>query len=580
MEAEVGLLHRQVMAEVEVVDHNCNSLSAELEVRKLQALVRSLERQNRQLRSRRGRAVAPEDDDDNNNNNTTTAVSEDFHADFFSDDEGGGGEEESTTTVLDDVEELDLDDLLSCGDSDDETWLYVSSRAGMCVDTPPLSPLQWCRQVLDSPRSEEAQRTPSLHLRRVSRWRPSVSSLSPSSPFLGRVAGASPIGASPTLAGKSCSTPLFSQCPASPLASPLLLSLRRSLSPLLKEPLPPAERSPTFLPHLASRGRRSGLSPERSDDDERDAITMGYKLNDLTDVQVMARLQEESKSQTIIEGVSPGGSLRPHLGLRQDYASMAPRQERRRSLSLRPRLRTEEEEEVEEEEVYGLLSPPPLRLSILPRPHTFSSAREWRQSSGSLYTPPDTPPTSPVPTYATGPFSPPLPAWPVPVGHSAAQPQGLRPGSDKLRRSMPNLVRAPSMPSVTTSANQRAPLSLLRNSLSFDSSAQFHSSVHLQNRVHSVGCFSSSPGQPLKATAYVSPTIKGSVAMPTGIPLLSCKTPATSRSSLPRPAASSAPRTRIAESAHRKKLCSIPLAENVADAYPSCPLDAFVNASH
>ena len=48
---------------------------------------------------------------------------------------------------------------------------------------------------------------------------------------------------------------------------------------------------------------------------------------------------------------------------------------------------------------------------------------------------------------------------------------------DKLRRSMPNLVRAPSMPSVATPANQAAPLSLLRNSLSFDSSsAQFHSS--------------------------------------------------------------------------------------------------------
>jgi len=47
---------------------------------------------------------------------------------------------------------------------------------------------------------------------------------------------------------------------------------------------------------------------------------------------------------------------------------------------------------------------------------------------------------------------------------------------DKLGRSMPNLVRAPSMPSVPASANQRAPLSLLPNSLSFDSSVQLQPS--------------------------------------------------------------------------------------------------------
>ncbi|CAL8407093.1 unnamed protein product [Arctogadus glacialis] len=490
MEAEVGLMNRQIMDVV--VDHNCNSMPAELEVKKLQALVRSLELQNQQLRSRQNRTLSPvpassklrENNNHNiNNKNTPAGVLAYFQA-YFSEKQAGDGE---ATTAMDDVEELDLEAMFSSRDSDDETWLYVSSRAAMCADSPPRSPLTWCRKVLDSPRSEGPARTPSLNLQR---------------------------------AGKSCSTPLFSRRPASPLASPLLLSPRGSLSPLLKEPLPPAERSPTFLSHLARRGWNSASF----DDDERDVVATSYKLNDLTDVQVMARLQEES--------------------LRQDYASTAPRRERGPSLSRRTPRPPEED--------CGPLTPPQRAPSRLPRPHTFSSARDWHRSSVSLCTPPATPPTSPVQTYASRAFFASPPPRAGTAGPSAAQPQALRPGSvDKMRRSMPNLVRAPSMPSVHISANQAAPLSLLRNSLSFDSSpAQFHSSIQLQSRrVHSVGSFStpSTPMQPPKATAYVSPIIKGSVSVPTGIPSLGNKTPTqpppTPRSSgLPRPASSSAPR--------------------------------------
>lgn len=108
----------------------------------------------------------------------------------------------------------------------------------------------------------------------------------------------------------------------------------------------------------------------------------------------------------------------------------------------------------------------------------------------------------------------------------------------------------------------------------------------LQNRVQSVGNFSSLSRQPLKATAYVSPTIKGSASMPTStslqslssssgstagvsssIPLLSkpssglgvsTSTPTTPRSSLPRPASfvgttSSTPRSKVAQPARRYK---------------------------
>lgn len=94
----------------------------------------------------------------------------------------------------------------------------------------------------------------------------------------------------------------------------------------------------------------------------------------------------------------------------------------------------------------------------------------------------------------------------------------------------------------------------------------------LQNRVQSVGNFASLSRQPLKATAYVSPTIKGSASTSlqalngggagSGIPLLSkpaagggmpTSTPTTPRSSLPRPASfvGTTPRSKVAQSARR-----------------------------
>lgn len=172
---------------------------------------------------------------------------------------------------------------------------------------------------------------------------------------------------------------------------------------------------------------------------------------------------------------------------------------------------------------------------------------------------------------------------------------------------MPNLVRAPSMPSVPIPTNPSASSRLLRYSQSFDSSsglARLQSSSktavlclighgwlsrgeadliflffmpanpvpppgQLQNRVQSVGNFTALSRQPLKATAYVSPTIKGSASTnlqaltggggSSSIPLLSKQTassPTTPRSSLPRPASfvgtiTSTPRSKATQSARR-----------------------------
>uniref|UniRef100_A0A3P9K3Z2 SLAIN motif-containing protein 1 n=1 Tax=Oryzias latipes TaxID=8090 RepID=A0A3P9K3Z2_ORYLA len=538
-----------VMAEV---DCTKNMLNAELEVKKLQELVRKLERQNEQLRSRTVgcRFPSPEPFDYFQPHRFDNEA-----ADAAEDEEEDESEEQ---LVLDDLELLDLDSLSS---EPDETWLYSSSKSTQS-SSDSLPPLEWCRKFLESPKSEvEAARSSlSLQLEEVSRWRSSLStpSSSSSSPRPPRVAGVSPISSSPQPPDR----------PAPSYSSPIHPLLHRTLSPIGKELSPVSERTPTFFPHPASQGRNqrcSAFSTRSSVDSnlgapelEEDSVGLEYKLQDLTDVQVMARLQEES--------------------LRQDYASTSCVLANRRSQSFSFQLSSLgaglglEVEDEEDEEEYGLLPPPQPRLTCLPHSHTFSSIRDWRKSTSSLCTPPSTPSARP---YLSAGFAFQAQA-PAPPAQSSlglgslygAEQQDFRAGSDKLRRSMPNLVRAPSMP---IPSNPCASPYMLRNSQSFDSSsalARLQSSIpppgQLQNRVQSVGNFSLLLRQPSKATAYVSPTIKGSASTSlqslngSGIPLLnkpaggSVSTPTTPRSSLPRPASflcttSSATRSKVAQ---------------------------------
>uniref|UniRef100_A0A3Q1J7D6 Uncharacterized protein n=1 Tax=Anabas testudineus TaxID=64144 RepID=A0A3Q1J7D6_ANATE len=268
--------------------------------------------------------------------------------------------------------------------------------------------------------------------------------------------------------------------------------------------------------HFLDVGRRhAAISPQSSLDSEvgvseleDDSISMSYKLQDMTDVEVMARLQEES--------------------LRQDYASTSSTVSRRSSTFSLHSLRRSEmdlEEEDEEDEGYDQLPPPQPRLfrtgsmqrGSLPHSHTFSSIRDCRSS---LTTPQFS--LSGL-SQNCGPSS--LTA----ETHTAYRNST---GEYKLRRSMPNLIRAPSI------------------SQSFDSSnglARLQSSIpspgQLSQRVQSVGNFPTTTRHPIKATAYVSPTVQQnptSNPLPTSTSLHSIPTstnqPAAPRSSLPRPA--------------------------------------------
>lgn len=141
---EAAVLKPAMVADV---DCNSNSLNAELEVKKLQELVRKLERQNEQLRSRAGGSVGPHD--------LPPAPSRALGStggyclpspapsllcesalgsfegpeeslDYFlphcgADGAAGEAEDRAEPSVLDELELLDLNSL-SCSDESDETW--------------------------------------------------------------------------------------------------------------------------------------------------------------------------------------------------------------------------------------------------------------------------------------------------------------------------------------------------------------------------------------------------------------------------------------------------------------------------
>uniref|UniRef100_A0A8D0FS72 SLAIN motif family member 1 n=1 Tax=Strix occidentalis caurina TaxID=311401 RepID=A0A8D0FS72_STROC len=517
---EAALLKPAMMAEVKGSGAG-TAVSAELEVKKLQELVRKLEKQNEQLRSRAAAAVAtgppsphlllaPPPAPAALRPASPPAVAGGGAAPcmpspvptllcaaalgppeplaYFKPSPGlaaaggsgqeAGGAPGAAATVLDEVAVLELED--GCCGQDEDTWLYVLPTKTLTPQEKSLSPLQWCRRVLDHP-------------------------------------------------------------------SPEIEAAKRSLC---------------FRLEQGYISRSSPLSPQSSIDSELstseledDSISMGYKLQDLTDVQIMARLQEES--------------------LRQDYASTSASVSRHSSsVSLHAGKKgTCGDQEydrysLEDEEEFDHLPPPQPRLTRcspfqrgIPHSQTFSSIRDCRRS-----------PTSPH--FASNAYQQP---YYSPQAQTPEQ-QPNRVNGDKLRRSMPNLARMPSTPTINSNAGFASSPVTVRNSQSFDSNlhgasngiSRMQSCIpspgQLQHRVHSVGHFPVSVRQPLKATAYVSPTVQGSSSSSsipvsnnlqlysnTGIPMPN-KTASqgiVGRSALPRPSlavnGSGIPRSKIAQ---------------------------------
>nr|XP_056715327.1 SLAIN motif-containing protein-like isoform X1 [Euleptes europaea] len=166
-------------------------------------------------------------------------------------------------TALDEVEVLELEN----GTDEEDCWLYVSPRKASVDEKE--SPLKWCRQVLDhpSPETEAACRTLISRLDQASRWKSLYCSplASPSVHNLNTDSG-------------SCSNALNSPGHYKSTNKSLLTC-----------------GSSGYLSMHSALSSQSSVESELSTSD--DSISMGYKLQDLTDVQVMARLQEESLRQ-------------------------------------------------------------------------------------------------------------------------------------------------------------------------------------------------------------------------------------------------------------------------------------------
>ncbi|XP_071004545.1 SLAIN motif-containing protein 1-like [Oncorhynchus clarkii lewisi] len=531
MEAEV--LNPQMMADV---NGNNTFQNAELEVIKLQELVRKLEKQNEQLRTRansvnncNGPHIFPTSSACLHGSTACSASSLVFSANdsnpalshpcaigpYTSSEEPFSNFKQNSVfdadvedaTVLDDVDILDLDTVLPVGESD-HSWLYVCPKArlrGECF----LSPLQWSRQVLDHPGPEvEVAKRSLCHRLEQGKWRRSISNsglVSSVRPYSSITEWISPLS-----------------CPILPYTKPAVLTTEStapfsaSCHPLLQQQTLPGRGSCSLssVYHIAGVSRQhAAVSPQSSMDSEvgtseleDGTISMGYKLQDMTDVQVMARLQEES--------------------LRQEYAtasSSTTASRRSSSFSLRCSEMDLDEEE-EDEEGYNQLPPPQPRLlrtgsmqwGSLSHSHTFSSISSIRECSRR---------STSTPQYSLSGLSQYQQQFSGP-SRLIVDTYGYRSSTDKLRRSMPNLIRAPSMhcdpsvvPSLVSPVNHSSgPSSLpvtMRNSQSFDSSnglARLQSSIpstaQLSQRFQSVGNFHTTPRHPVKATAYVSPTVQ------------------------------------------------------------------------
>ncbi|NXC91814.1 SLAIL protein, partial [Cercotrichas coryphoeus] len=155
------------------------------------------------------------------------------------------------------------------------------------MDEKTASPLKWCRQVLDnpSPEIEAACRTLINRLDQASRWKNLYCSplASPSAHNLNSEAG-------------SCSNALNSPGHLKSTNKALLTC-----------------GSSGYLSMHSALSSQSSVDSELSTSD--DSISMGYKLQDLTDVQVMARLQEESKFWLCVSGSVPTVGHSPGAGV-------------------------------------------------------------------------------------------------------------------------------------------------------------------------------------------------------------------------------------------------------------------------
>ncbi|XP_030432404.1 SLAIN motif-containing protein-like isoform X2 [Gopherus evgoodei] len=246
-----------------------------------------------------------------------------------------------------------------------------------------------------------------------------------------------------------------------------------------------------YLSMHSALSSQSSVDSELSTSD--DSISMGYKLQDLTDVQVMARLQEES--------------------LRQDYASSSASVSRRSSSASLHSLRRGTYSD-QEFDTYSLEDEDDYDCSLSYRsahrysPSPLSSPRCQSPSSGADYS-----------RTTTSRIRPPRRAVQSPM----QDPLKYTNNEEEMRHSMPNLARTSlrslesvrssrslesdlQVPSSRLSRIQQPSTSLTPSKLRYSSSAG-QSPLTVRQPMKAGSCTNSllTPRQPLKASSYTTP---------------------------------------------------------------------------
>ncbi|NWQ67549.1 SLAI2 protein, partial [Neopipo cinnamomea] len=269
-----------------------SGVKVEAEVLKLQELLKEMEKQNEQLRSRHGALPAapasPKRLPSAGPSPPTPGASPSPDGRCLSPraaarrsppEEPGGGEGGGGSGLLDEVEVFtpeELERVAGC-DEEETSWLYTSPKKKLTPGQKCVSPLVWCRQVLDYPSPDVECAKKSL----IHRLEQTMSALKRqslySSPFsaVSYASSYSPNTGSPYSSGFN-----------SPSSTPVKSALEKQL-------LPPgtSDRNPPLSP-------QSSLDSELSASEmDEDSIGSNYKLNDITVVQTVARMQEESLRQ-------------------------------------------------------------------------------------------------------------------------------------------------------------------------------------------------------------------------------------------------------------------------------------------
>ncbi|XP_028300522.1 SLAIN motif-containing protein 2 isoform X5 [Gouania willdenowi] len=442
---------------------------------------------------------------------------------------------EAESSILDEVEILDLEDM-DCLHEDEDSWLYEAKLNSPLQKA--LSPIVWCRQALDnpSPEMESAKRSliHRLDLTMSANKRRSLYG----SPYAQQGYG-SPYS---TNAANSPYSSGFNSPSSTPSRVPIV---RQQLMPnnAAYQRNTTAERNPPAVSPQSSVD--SELSTSEMDEDSVGSSTT-YKLNDVTDVQILARMQEES--------------------LRQDYAATASRRSSGSSChSLRRSTFSDQELDAhsledEEEAVHPAFHLPSNRFSPSPRHSPRASPRNSPRSRS---------PARSI-DYSHGRGS------PQPIISRLQQPRhslqshahdlqtNVVKSEEKLRRSLPNLTRSSVATAVAPAAEP------VKNSRSCEANLpnggsprhQNQSAIPLSCCFGEEGDFIPSPSK-LRTPVTPSPLALRQPVKATSTPNSATSTPTRSlappRSGLPRPSAAAGgggggiplPRSKLAQPVRR-----------------------------